>query len=181
MANPTYKTQDVVAALSLAIDHNTERQPKLSIPDLLKGLLKQFPGISKEQLERACFIEADEKGQDAIDAAQDYEQHRLLGTLFDGLRETITFGEAVEIKAASGNEIALWAQKQINSPEYRVGSALLLAAEAAHPLCKMNDDAQGRVSWIGDGDMPTESAMIDWFQMHYPTEAREIEARLKKA
>jgi hypothetical protein len=85
--------------------------------------------------------------------------------------------EAIEIKARQGDPIALHWQASMNTREYRLIEALGEAAHLAHP--EWMQTREGHFEWTGDGEMPSEDAMIDWFQMTHPTEARRIEAEIE--
>lgn len=49
---------------------------------------------------------------------------------------------------------------------------LLRAARAAHPMLKAVS-----WEWIGDDEAPSSDAMIKWFKVSYPAQAREVEGR----
>jgi hypothetical protein len=53
---------------------------------------------------------------------------------------------------------------------------LLKAACAAHPLWKAD---KMYWKWIGDDEAPSHDAMIKWFKVSYPAQAREVEGRAK--
>ena len=53
---------------------------------------------------------------------------------------------------------------------------LLKAACAAHPMWKADDMYW---KWIGDDEAPSSDAMIKWFKVSYPAQAREVEGRVQ--
>jgi hypothetical protein len=55
-----------------------------------------------------------------------------------------------------------------------VTARLCAAAHKAHP--DFVEKTEGHWRYIGPGEMPSDWAVIEWFQMNHPTQAREIEA-----
>src|SRR5258708_5383464 len=173
-----HKTSDVVAALINA----AEQEPAPSGDELNAEMRRQFPGIGDNQLRRAYAVakeELEESQREGIRAGEQIEAlGSLVGSIFDGLPEGTTFGEAVNIKAAQGDPIALSYQDHTNGLEYRTRCALWQAAVEAHPDWNTPDNRRYR--WTGQGDAPSTDVMIDWFQTNHAAEARAIERAMEE-
>jgi hypothetical protein len=76
-----------------------------------------------------------------------------------------------------GDPLAMKWHAILNSAGYRKGEALMAAAHAAHPLFESFDRGW---TWKGEGDGPSPDAVLDWFQLNHPTQAREIERRFEQ-
>jgi hypothetical protein len=92
--------------------------------------------------------------------------------IFAGL-SGVNFEQAVAIKAAQGDQIAMKWRARWESRAYRVHSALVEATMRAHP--RFSFEPSGIVRWHGEGEGPSEKSIIDWFQLNHPTQARAIE------
>jgi hypothetical protein len=117
---------------------------------------------------------ADESREQAERSRAHVEQMDRLRTLFDGLPRDIKLREAAKIKAAAGDPLAKQMLAHFSSREYRVFDALLDAAIERHPEY---EQAGRGFRHISGQPMPDkiEQTLVDWFQMHYPREARAIE------
>jgi hypothetical protein len=163
-----HKTADIVAAI-------LEMKRGLSVIEVETRLRKRFLGLDDAKMDRALDIAIDEI--DEMDREVNAETAVLneLRGLFVGLPKGMTLGEAAKIKAAHGDPIALKFLAHDNSPAVRIQSALVRAAYDAHPL--FSREARGN-RWNGEGEAPSETAMIDWFQKNHPAEARRIEKEI---
>lgn len=92
--------------------------------------------------------------------------------ILDGLGE-IAFGDAVAIKAAQGDPVALKWERHLNSRQHKLDTALLAAAVELHPAWRRNDD--GTIEKIDDA-APEEAALVEWLYKDHPDRAREVEA-----
>jgi hypothetical protein len=175
----TYKTTDIVAALR-EMAHG-DRPDDLG--EIHRRLDTRFPGIGNDQIKRAFDVLSDELREAKREADAEYRRAtREIDEalyLLHGLPANTTIEEAVEIKAAQGDPIALQWRAIMSTRKYRVEEALEQAAYQAHPEWKETPD--GHFEWKGDSAMPSEAAMIDWFQMTHPTEARRIEVEIESA
>jgi hypothetical protein len=102
--------------------------------------------------------------------------HALISHLFERFPEGGTVNEVVAMGVACRDPAALQLQAMWDTRASRLREALSLAAMRAHPQWTEPED--GHFNWTGEGVMPTEAAMVDWFQMNHPTEAREIEQEI---
>ena len=170
----TYKITDIVAFIS---KHELE-EPE---PEAFFARLRaEFPGITHDEYVAAEAAHGYEIDAEIAEVQARYRRHQREYEealhILEGLGKKISISEAVEIKAAQGDPIALRWQKAMGSKSYRLLEALGEAAHRAHPHFEQTPDHVWH--WTGDGDMPSEDAMIDWFQMTHPTEARRIEAEI---
>jgi|SRR5581483_1981716 len=171
----TYKTINIIAALRAMAEGD---RPDMG--EMQRRLRERFPEISHDQISHALKVLSDELREQVRESdARNREGQRACGEaihIIDGLGEAITLDEAIEIKAALGDLVALRWRAAMNTKQYRLLDALGEAAHKAHPHFKQTPDKIWH--WNGNGDMPSEDAMIDWFQMTHPTEARRIEAEI---
>jgi hypothetical protein len=149
-------------------DHNKlfremgRRFPGITVGDLVKALQA---GMFEHELE-ARRLEAT--------AAHDRRCLHLLSSV-PGAR---TLGEAVTIKAAEGDAFALQLQQRWNSTEHRVASALSEAGMRASGQWRENPETHAW-TWLGDGPMPSDSAIIDQFEKTHPADAKRIRAEIE--
>jgi hypothetical protein len=171
----TYKTTDIVAAF------NAEEQAGTALEDLRAVIERKFPGITTEECLHALEVIRCESDARHAEAEAEYRRSKKETEegwhIFEGLGEAITLSEAIEIKAAQGDPIALRWQAGMNTRWYRLNDALSVAAHEAHPQFEEAPDQVWH--WKGDGKMPSVEELIDWFQMTHPTEARRIEAEIE--
>jgi hypothetical protein len=172
-----HRTTDIVAAL-----HEMAIGDKPDLETFRRQLAARFPGITDAEVVHACRVRCDDIENDRAESDVRYqrEQRELTEAehILAGLG-AISLDEAVAIKAARGDPIALRWQKAMSTREYRLNEALSEAACQAHPQFEQIGD--GEWDWKGDGKMPSDEELIDWFQMTHPTEARRIEARYDAA
>jgi hypothetical protein len=159
-----YKIHEVVAVIRDGVHAGTP------VYETVVKLHEIFPGIADSQIVRAARIVDHEEREAAEEADLEVQAWELLLPLFEGLPEGTTLAEAVSIKAAQGDPIALSYQSHNKGRTSEV--ALWEAAVAIHP--RWQNQERG-YSWNGEGEPPSFVAMIDWFQTTYPREARAIE------
>jgi hypothetical protein len=94
--------------------------------------------------------------------------------LLDGLPKGTVLDDAVRNKAEQGDPFAIKYLAWQNTPQVHIRDALCEAAHKAHPHFKQTPD--GVLHWTGDGEMPSEAAIIDCFQLTNPAEPLRIEA-----
>jgi hypothetical protein len=172
-----HKRSDLIA---FAREHS---RAQTDFEEMIVEANRRFPGLTVDRLRQAFEVadrEIDHENQERLEAhAQEAAFMEQMGRMFEGLPSTITFEEAVEIKAAEGDQWAIGYLAFEKSPARRIYCALAEAAYAAHPQFKRGND--GVIRWLGDGGAdPSEAAMIDWFQKQYPARAREIEREIEK-
>jgi hypothetical protein len=176
----TYKTTDIVDALRETAHGDRPND----FDEIHRRLRQRFPNINvwDDGVNRAFKVLCDELKEEKRESDNAYhrDQREIEEALhiIDGLGETVTLDEAIEIKAAQGDLIALRWQAAMHTRQYRINEALGEGAHQAHPQFKQTPDHVWH--WTGDGDMPSENAMIDWFQMTHPAEARQIEAEIEE-
>jgi hypothetical protein len=168
--NDNYKRRDLIvfAREHLLTDPN----------EMIADAKRRFPGVSTQELRQAFEVVDEDNDEKHREYVEQHEKEAALmkqmGRMFEGLPAETTFDEAVKIKAAQGDQ---WANGYLafeKSPARRTYCALAEAAYAAHPQFEQRDD--GVIYWLGgEGNDPSEAALIDWFQQNYPAEAREIE------
>jgi len=169
-----YKTSDLVVFVREEFKHH-HTSP---VEEMIARAETKFPGVEHADLGRAFDIAMDYLEEEHNEATRNYAleaaQLEQMGKMYDGLPPGTTFGEAVEIKAAQGDQWAIAYLAFEKSPARRIYCALADAAYAAHPQFEQRDD--GVIYWLGgEGNGPTEAALIDWFQRNHPAEARAIE------
>lgn len=147
-------------------------------PDTIIGVIrKRFPGIEDHFIHRAFEVLSFENDARLSEqqAAHKNESAQLVAAreLFVGLPPETLFGEAVKLKAAQGNAWAIGYLAFQNTPERRCYTALVDAAYVAHP--QFEALGGGVLKWTGGGEGPTEAALLDWFQLNHPADARAIE------
>jgi hypothetical protein len=129
----------------------------------------------------AVFALVDEMHRERVAKTErERKSLKLAASLFNGLedRKGLTLGEAAEIKAAQGDPIAISLLKKLNSRDAQLFWALLNAAAEAHPEWLVKED--GVLRFIGQGE-PQPNALIEWFQMMHPKQAKLIEAAIDRA
>jgi len=144
------------------------------IAALQRSIEHEFPTITPEQFDRAIDVAvADLRAE----AEMDREESLHLDAprqLFDGLPSGTKLAEAARIKAAQGVPCGIRLHRFLTSRTYRLSTALVEAAMERHPDFERSDKLHVW-QYLGDGDGPSETALTEWFQMTYPTEARAIE------
>lgn len=167
-----FKTTDIVDFISSHARTEPEEVGRL--------LRERFPGLSEGQARKAIEILRYEGEQAYREAREEYEEECVFiahaKRMYEGLPPNTTFDEAVRIKAAEGDRWAIDYVKSVESPQSRIRSALLFAAFERHPDWMVVHE--GLVEYIGKEENPsqiTEDMLIDWMQMTYPAEARQIE------
>jgi hypothetical protein len=147
-------------------------------PELFAAMQTRFPDCTTSEVRRVMRISLDASKQELEEAKDKIEHIRQeigeFDHVYDGLDREMPFEEAVEIKAAQGDPVALKWQAYFTSKYYRMGLALLDAAMAKHPLYEPH--LKGGWQWLGEKDeRHKEHVLIEWFQIAYPAEARKIE------
>jgi hypothetical protein len=139
---------------------------------------REYPNLTPHGINRAFGIAHDK----LIEQDHKLERERFLIDfgieMFEGLPEGLILDEAVRIKAKQGNKLALRYLAEQGTKEARLIDALSDAAHAAHPQVKVLD--YGRYQWNADGEFPSTDALIEWFQINHPNEAREIERAVEE-
>jgi hypothetical protein len=162
---------------------NRQKLGTTEAEEAVARIREQFSGITIDEIESAFAVYDDEVDARFAEHQAQYirskDQSREARLIFEGCPADITFDEAVTFKAQQGDPVALRWQASWNTKEYRRMEALSLAALAAHPQFVEKPD--GVFEWIGEGDMPSENQMIDWFQLNHPSRAREIENAIDQA
>lgn len=87
---------------------------------LLERLAKVVPDSKAEHLQ-AAWEDAHGIWQERIEMQQaELEAHNLIGTLFEGLPDDTVLEDAVRIRAAEGNEFALYLQANPHLLEFEI-------------------------------------------------------------
>ena len=173
------KITDVVAALREMEkgDRPTDQR------EIRRRLRERCQGInpSDDEIIHAFNILADEADEEMRVATAEYRRNKRdiaeCLELLEGLPAPTTLAQAIAIKAQQGYPLALRWQRAMNGKDYRLSEALGDAAHNAHPQFEQTPDGSGW-HWTGDGEMPSEEAMIDWFQLTHPAEALRIEREI---
>lgn len=162
---------DVVRSLEVA-----DPQQRL---DLFRAILRErFPTASREDVLRAKNILEDEhRAQQEEYEASIEDAGRMVAFLEKhNVPADMPFGTAVRTLAAKGDPEAIAYLSDLNSPESLTFMALFDEAVNRHPDWE-RDDA-GRYACLDeDGSQGTPETLVNWFQMTFPREAREVEAR----
>jgi hypothetical protein len=149
--------------------------------DPTDAVAERFPHLTVDQYRRALDVWQAEIEVECEEATRKYEKDMRdceeAEHIFEGLVD-VNFGEAVAIKAAQGDPIALKWQRAMATKESRTRSALLDATVDLHP----DWSREGHIiTWNGVGVMPSEDQMLDWIQMNHPKIARAIEDAIEAA
>ncbi len=164
------KIRDVVDVLMTAKD-NAERR---------RVLAERFPDLSGADFERAVAIAKDElhlqrqENQEAADALD------IVAQLRESMPDDVSFEDHIRAKADRGDALAAAYLAHLNSPSYRLHSALVDEAFRRHPDWEVHPN--GGFKFVGQGTPPAfvdETALIDWLQTNHPAVAREIEQRVQ--
>ena len=167
--------RDVVARILTLIRAKTPKLNPSSADIDLRGMMRQiqreYPYLALDCVSRAFDIAHDE-------LIEQYEKRAcrqfvidFASEMFKGLPSGLIIDEAIEIKAKQGHKLALQYLAKMNTKEGRLIGALADAAYAAHP--QFVELANGGVRWIGDDDEdPSTTALIKWFQLNHPDQAR---------
>jgi hypothetical protein len=170
------KTAEIVAAIISLVKARSKPE------NMLVDLGKRFPDCGRDQFERAFHIARDQMQEAQRAYVEDYEREsRFLEWALEIMEEFpgIKFGEAVAIKAGAGDPLALEYIRHEQTPARRTYAALADAAYNAHPQFSVIPHGY---MWHGKkGAAPSESDLIDWFQMAHPAEARRIEDSIEAA
>jgi hypothetical protein len=172
----THKITDIVAVL-----HEMAIGDRPDVVEMVRRLVKRFPGITSEEVIRALAIRRDDAREEKREAEATYQremkQFEEEMHIFEGMPENISLAEAAEIKASQGDPIAKRVLAELTLPATRLTEELYYAACVADPK-NWHVDNTGYTTWLGGGDMPSESKMIEWFQINHPAEARRIEKEI---
>ncbi len=145
-------------------EHEYRRKTVAIIGDLpfaeAKAVLDLVNQMRREELEQA---------------QREFERMKRDRSVFDGLPNNLTLGEAAKIKAAAGDPVGKYLHEWFCSRQHRLWRALIRAAIAHHPGWKIN--ANHTYTKL-DPSAPDNDALIDWFQINYPKKARAIEDAL---
>ncbi|WP_238297431.1 hypothetical protein, partial [Methylobacterium soli] len=144
-------------------------------------IMSLFPGIEPERFAHALSVLKDEFEE--IELLNEREERALARMLTFYSKHDIPEGtawiDAVRVVAETGDAEALAYLNKLESPASRCHYALLEAAADACP-CWRRDAGH----FICDEAVPgphTPEALVDWFQMNHPHDARAIEARFEEA
>jgi len=154
-------------------------------PDrLVDAVLVAVPGATSDEvltaLDRFCAVKKADLQEEAADCARRADALAACQALYDG-QDGLSLGEACRRKAAQGDPFASQLLAYLDSPAYKVEVALFHAAAEAHPQWEvtpnggyrpLSPDAPG----AGDPHIDPGPALIEWFQMNHPREAKRIEA-----
>jgi hypothetical protein len=55
------------------------------------------------------------------------------------------------------------------------------AACAEHPMYEFDTEMVGCLVWKGDGEEPSQDALIEWFKVNHPAQASEAESKIARA
>lgn len=146
-------------------------------PALTQAVVERFPEITCEQMVHVMTAwDADIEAERAeFEAKHEREMARIdmARQIFAGLEDVVkTFGEACQIKARGEGPVAEAARRWLIAMD-SVTARLGEAAHQAHP--DFVETTKGHWRYTGPGEMPSDEAVIEWFQMNHPTQAREIE------
>ncbi|ODM79934.1 hypothetical protein A6452_24260 [Bradyrhizobium elkanii] len=148
----------------------------LNVGQMIVRLGEQFPDASRDQITSAFKIAADDAREKVRKSQREAAALKTARPLLDDMPKGTTLRQAAEIKAKRGDPLAIAFLEEINSPVVRIGEALWRAACEADP--RWSRIGAG-FKWNGEGQPPSGAAMIEWFQMTHPTEARRIEAEIE--
>jgi hypothetical protein len=142
-----------------------------------RAIAERFPEMTRELWLRVLDVWKAEDDAEHAEYLAEYErnkrQHEMAEQIFAGLPENIKFGEACKIRAQGEGPVAEAARqwlRAMNSAMARLGEA----AHQAHP--DFVETSEGHWHYTGPGEMPSEEALIEWFQLNHPAQARAIEA-----
>jgi hypothetical protein len=172
----THKITDIVAFIRRMRKDN----PAEEFEQSKERLCARFPGLTYGQLRHAFEVYDHEIDEEYAQHLREYAAHKklhaLISHLFERFPEGKTVNEVVALGVACGDPAALQLQAAWNTKASRLHEALGLAAMRAHP--QWLEPEENHFEWTGALPMPTEAAMVDWFQMTYPAKAREIEQEI---
>jgi hypothetical protein len=123
--------------------------------------------------ERVNFDAAETVANNEREIAQLEQEQALL----DGLPKGTTLDEAAKIRAAEGNPFAKRVLAELNSREYRLTSALFVAAVDLHPGWRNTGDGEFKK----DKGAPEPPQLVEWLYKNHPEVARRIEAEFNRS
>jgi hypothetical protein len=170
----THKVTDIVAYIM--------REGSPVELEHLQRLRASFPGVTDAELRHAFDAYDHEVNERFAQHQREYAAHKELYAQGCHLHERFprakTLDETVEMGIACRDPVALQLAAIWNTEAYRLEEALGHAALRAHP--QWMETEAGHFDWTGEGEMPPMNAMVEWFQMTHPTEAREIERKISQ-
>lgn len=108
-------------------------------------------------------------------AEKDYFKALLDHLRRAGIKDgSMTISDALRQLKAKGDKIAAHYLAELESPKNRVYWALSTAAAKRHPKWEVCEDGRG-IRRIDDEDGDPD-ALVEWFQVNYPRDAKRIEA-----
>jgi hypothetical protein len=174
-----YNTADVVAAFNEFLDltQNGGAEPaRAHLPirlQMLGFMADRFPLLTEDGLARAFEVWRYESAEEQKEINSQLEAAEQACRMFDGAPGARTYGEACQIKAEQGDEFAKAQLAAWDDPASRPFMPLFFAAVEKHP----GWETDGRAYWPSEDDAPqTPEALVDWFQMNHPRDAKRIEA-----
>jgi hypothetical protein len=175
--NSKFNTAEVVRFVDVTAERLIDENIDLS-PALLRAVRERFPEMTVEQYHRALDVWRDEIEAARAEREAEHEchktQHDIMEQIFAGLENVVkNFEEACRIKAQGEGPVAEAARRWLIAMD-GVMARLSDAAHKAHP--DFVETTKGHYRYTGPGDMPSEDALIEWFQINHPTQARAIEA-----
>ena len=170
MSAPTQ--QAIVNAITALIETGTKPEK------FFAELQRRFPGATDSKIERCIDIADWEFRQRADHHATEAANLERLSVFFSDMPEGMTLLEAAKTKAAGGDAAVIAILSNFNSDATRLSVALTSAAAEAHPGWKLNPD--GSIKRTSDDGPDTPDALVDWFQLTHPRQARDIERRALK-
>jgi len=153
--------------------------PEQAFGAFFRALTKKFPYATWEDIVCAQRITEDEYRTEQEEQEADVAE---LGRLITFPRkhrvpEDTPFREAVTLVAATGDLEAIAFHNALNAPERAVWLAVFNAAVDRHPD-RGRDGAERYACLDEDSPQGTPESLVDWVQINFPHEAREIEGRI---
>jgi hypothetical protein len=177
----TYRISEIVEFLrnlEISTDGDPEKE-EAAFRDANEALAERFPELQLEDFARAIEVL---KHEYEAEAEKSFQQERELARMLTLLKRhripsDMPWNEALRVAVSRGDEEATAYLAELESPEHqrtlRVLAALMNAAVDAHPAWSRTNR-----EWCYHEDVAgpeTPEALIDWYQLTYPREARAIE------
>jgi hypothetical protein len=143
-----------------------------------RAIAGRFPEMTRGLWLRVLDVWNAEVDAEHAEFLAEYERNKaaraMVEQIFAGLENVVkNFEEACRIKAQGEGPVAEAARQWLiamNGVTARLGEA----AHDAHPdFVRM---PKGRWHYTGPGEMPSDDAVVEWFQINHPAQARAIEA-----